>query len=244
MIDNSSSRKILAVITARGGSEGIPGKNIKLLGGQPLIAYSIRVAKRSKLITDLIVSTDYEDIADVAREHGAEVPFLRPSEFAADKTPHVPVMQHAIKFMEERRNTIYDFAVILQPTSPFRTREDIDETLSLLIEKKADSAVTLVEVEGGSHPMKMKKLEHSRVMPYCMEEVEGTRRQDLPPVYKRSGAVYAMRRDLIINDARLYGDHIVGHIVPKERSVDIDHPVDWLVAEYKLDELKKQGYEF
>jgi len=236
--------KVLGVITARGGSKGIPGKNIKLLGGQPLIAYTIRSAKKSKIINDLIVSTDYEEISAVAREYGAGTPFLRPSEIASDKTPHVPVMQHAIKFMEENKKTRYDLVVILQPTSPFRTPEDIDETLALLIQKNADSAVSLVEVEGGSHPMKMKKLEHNRVMPYCMEEMEGTRRQDLPPVYKRSGAVYAMRRDLIMNDARLYGDHIVGHIVPKERSVDIDHPVDWLIAEYKLDELKKQGYEF
>ena len=111
---------ILAVITARGGSKGIPGKNIKLLGGKPLIVYSIEAAKKSKLITHAIVSTDDEAIAKVAREFGAEVPFMRPSELSGDKVKHVPVMRHAILLMEEKLGVIFDYVAILQPTSPFR----------------------------------------------------------------------------------------------------------------------------
>ncbi|MEK7107733.1 MAG: acylneuraminate cytidylyltransferase family protein [Patescibacteria group bacterium] len=241
---NSTTKpKILAVITARGGSKGIPGKNIKPLGGKPLIVYSIDAAKKSKLITHTIVSTDDKEIAKVAKKFGGEVPFLRPKELAEDTTPHVPVMKHAIEFMEKKLGIVFDYAVILQPTSPFRTTDDIDETLRKLIENKADSAVTLVDV-GNEHPVKAKKLVGARVLPYCLPEPEGTRRQDFPPAYRRSGAIYAMRRDLIIKDGRLYGAHIVGHIVPTERSVDIDSPFEWFRAEWMLEDLKKKNYEF
>lgn len=236
--------KILGVITARGGSKGLPGKNIKLLGGKPLIAYTIDAARKSHLITHLIVSTDDEEIAAVASQAGGDVPFRRPQELAQDNTPHLPVMQHAIQFMEQKLGITFDYAVIFQPTSPFRTVEDIDGTLQKLITTTADSAVSVCEVEPSAHPMKIKKLEGDRVLPYCLEEPEGARRQDLPVAYKRSAAVYAMRRDLIIKDNRLYGDHIVGYIVPQDRSIDIDTPLDWLKAEYLLAELKKTGYEF
>ncbi len=235
--------KILAVITARAGSKGIPGKNIKPLGGKPLIAYTINVAKQSKLITDLIVSTDGEDIAKVSREYGAEVPFIRPPELAADNTPHAPVMRHAIEFMEKEKSITYDYAVILQPTSPFRTVEDIDETLKKLIGSGAESAVTLVDV-GDFHPVKAKKLEGDRVLPFFMPEPEGVRRQDLPKAYRRSGAVYAMKRDLLMKENKIYGEHIVGHVVPEDRSVDINSPIDWLRAEQMILNLRKEGFEF
>ena len=235
---------ILAVITARGGSKGIPGKNIKLLGGKPLLAYSIEAAKKSKLITHTIVSTDAPEIAEVAKKFGADVPFLRPKELAEDKTPHLPVMKHAIEFMEKKLGVTFDYAVILQPTAPFRLSEDIDGTIAKIIETGADSAVSLVAVDGAYHPIKMKKLEGDKVLPYCIPEPEGLRHQDFPKVYKRSSAVYAMRRDLLMKDNRLYGAHIVGYIVPTERSIDIDTPLEWLKAEWMLEDLKKKGYKF
>ena len=234
---------VLAVVTARGGSKGIPGKNIKLLGGKPLIAYTIETAKKSRLLSHTIVSTDFDDIAAVAREWGGEVPFIRPKELAEDEVPHVPVMQHAIEVMEAAHGLQYDYAVILQPTSPFRFAEDIDETVRKLIESGAESAVTLVEMGNDEHPLKAKRLEGDRVLHYAIEEGEGTRRQDLPRAYRRSGAVYAMRRDTLMN-GRLYGEHIVGHVVPRERSVDIDEPFDWIKAEYMLEQLRKKGYAF
>lgn len=235
---------ILGVITARGGSKGIPGKNIKLLGNKPLIVYTIEGAKKSRLITHLIVSTDDEEIAATAKKYGAEVPFLRPKELAQDTTPHLPVMRPAIEFMEKKLGQTFNYVAIFQPTSPFRTVGDIDGTLQKLIDTGADSAVSVCEIESSAHPMKVKKLEGDRVLPYCLEEPEGARRQDLPTAYKRSGAVYAMRRNLIMKDNRLYGDHIVGHIVSRDRSIDIDDPIDWLKAEYLLADLKKKGYEF
>jgi CMP-N-acetylneuraminic acid synthetase len=239
MLEN---KKILGVITARGGSKGIPGKNIKLLDGKPLIAYTIEVAKKSKLITDLIVSTDDEDIAKVCRDFGAEVPFMRPVELANDTAGHLEVMQHAIKFMEDKKGIVYNYVVIFQPTSPFRTVEDIDETIKKIIEHNVDSAFSMCEIEPSQHPVKIKKMEGDTVLPYCLEEKFGVRRQDLPVAYKRSSAVYVTKRDLPMKENRLFGDNIVGHVVLKDRSVDIDTPYDWLLAEYMQMKLKEQGF--
>jgi CMP-N,N'-diacetyllegionaminic acid synthase len=242
ILQNSMGNRlnILSVITARGGSKGIPRKNIKKLGDRPLIAYTIDAAKKSDLITNLIISTDDKEIADVARKYGADAPFIRPKELSEDSTPHLPVIRHAISFMEDKLGTVFDYVVILQPTSPFRTKEDLDGTIQKLIDTGADSAVSLVEIEE-NHPVKIKKLEGDRVLPYSVEEVAGTRRQDLPVAYKRSGAVYAIKRDLIMEKNELYGEYTVGHIVPKDRSIDIDSPFDWLKAEYMLNNLKKKG---
>lgn len=233
-------RNILAVITARGGSKGIPGKNIKMLGGKPLVVYTIEAAKQSKLITHLIVSTDDEDIIRVAQQYGADVPFKRPAELATDQAKHLGVMQHATDFMEKKLGIKFDYIVILQPTSPFRTVEDLDGTLQKLIESGAESAVSLVEEEK-YHPVKMKKLVGDRVAPYSVMEEEGIRRQDLPKAYRRSGAVYAMRRDTLMEKNSLYGNDIAGYIVPVERSVDIDDQLDWQRAELMLEKLREQG---
>ena len=150
-------------------------------------------------------------------------------------------MQHAIKFMENKLSIIFDFAVILQPTSPFRLPEDIDGTIKVLMESEADSVVSLVKIPSAEHPIKVKKLEGNKVVPFCMPEPEGLRRQDFPPAYKRSADVYAMRRATLIDKNRLYGDYIVGYVVPEERHIDIDTPLDWIKAEYMLEDLKKKG---
>ncbi len=232
--------KILAVITARGGSKGIPRKNIKELGGKPLIAYSIEAAKKSNLISHLIVSTNDDEIAGIAKKFGAEVPFIRPAELASDTSSHVEVMQHAVRFMEEQLAITFDYAVILQPTSPFRLVEDIDETLRILMESGADSGVSMMELEG-DHPVKIKKMDGNKVLPYCVLESEGVRRQDLPKAYKRSSAVYAVKRDVLINQGMIFGNDTVGHIVPGERSIDIDTEYDWIRAEYMLKKLRCKG---
>ncbi len=235
-------KKILAVITARKNSNGLPGKNIKLLGGKPLILYTAEVAKKSKFITHLIVSTDDPEAARICSEAGVDVPFMRPAELALDTTPHLPVMQHAISFMENKLGIVFDYVVILQPTSPFRTADDIDKTIEKLISSGADSAVSLVEVAAHEHPVKIKKMvDGDLITPYSVEEKEGMRRQDFPTAYKRSGAVYCMRRDLFMKDNRLYGDKVAGHVVPKERSVDIDYLIDWVIAEYMLNSFKEKG---
>ena len=224
-------KRVLGVITARGGSKGLPGKNTKLLGGKPLVAWTIQAAQKSKHIDDLIISTDDAEIARISAEWGGSVPFMRPSELALDATPHLPVMQHAVTEMERRTAVMYDYAVILQPTSPFRKPEYIDETFETLMREGADSAVTVYEIDGSDHPMKIKKIEGSRLLAYTLEEPEGARRQDLPRAYKRSSDVYAMTRACLMEKGQLYGDHVAAHVVPSRWVIDIDDELDWLVAE-------------
>lgn len=237
---------ILGLITARGGSKGIPKKNIKLLGKHPLIAYTITVAKKSVLGNhDIIVSTDDLEIAKVSKKYGAHVPFIRPAELASDTAKHVPVIQHAVKYMEDKKGRKYDYIILLQPTSPFRLPEDINNTLDALIRADADSAVSLVEIKD-NHPIKAKIFENGLVKPFFSEypEIEGTRRQDLRTAYKRSGAVYIMKRDLVVEQSLLYGNVIAGHVVPEDRSIDIDNLKDWVVAEYMLKNLTDRNIIF
>ena len=232
---------VLGVITARGGSKGIPGKNTKLLGGTPLIAYSIAAAKKSVHITDTIVSTDSPEIAAIAEACGGSVPFMRPAHLAEDTTEHLPVLQHALEEMEQRTGKRYDYIVTLQPTSPFRLPEDIDKTIERIVETGADSAVTVYALPSSMHPMKAKRVEDGILAPYCcLDEPEGIRRQDLPLVYRRSAAVYVSRRETIMND-RFYGDKLAAHVVPADRSIDIDTPLDWAVAEHMLTDLTERG---
>ncbi len=236
------NKKILGIITARGGSRGIPGKNIKILGKKPLIAYTIETALLSSLMDDVIVSTEDKNIADIARSFGAEVPFYRPLELATDTAGHLEVVAHALDFMEGVKGKKYDYVVILQPTSPFRKVEDIDETIKKVIKHKADSAFSMYEIEPSYHPIKIKKMEGDKVLPCAFEEQIGLRRQDLPVAYKRSGAVYVTRRDLVVEEKKLFGDNLVGHVVPRDRSIDIDTEIDWLVAEHMYQKLKNENF--
>jgi len=237
--------KIVGIITARGGSKGVPGKNIKQLGKHPLLAYTISVAKKSKLLTDLIVSTDDKKIIKVAQKYGAHVPFVRPAILANDKTKHVPVLQHAVGFLENKLDYHFDYVVLLQPTSPFRVPADIDNTILITIKKKADSGVSIVEIED-THPMKAKKIKNNIVYSFFDKklEPEGMRRQDLPIAYKRSGAVYVVKRDVLMKQNRLYGKKIAGYIVPLDRSIDIDNELDFIKAEYMFKKLTKKGSRF
>lgn len=230
-MEDITQRSVLGVITARGGSKGIPGKNSKLLAGKPLIAWTIDEAKKSKRLTHLIVSTDDENIADIAKAHGAEVPFMRPKELAEDTTPHLPVMQHAVREYEKLTGLHFDAVVILQPTSPFRRAEYIDDTLDVLFKEGTDSAVSLFEVDSKYHPIKIKRLVDGRVEAFSTPEIEGTRRQELEKAYRRSSDVYAITRECLLEKGRLYGDTVAGHIVPHEWVIDIDTLDDWEAAE-------------
>lgn len=232
------SFKVLAIITARAGSKRIPQKNTKLLGGVPLVVHTFTIAKKSTLITDLIVSTDDHALMELAREHNVSVPFVRPADLATDTTPHIQVVKHALLFMEKEKGVKYDAVLILQPTSPFRTVADIDETIQKLISHpEATSAVSICKISD-NHPVKIKRLDGNVVLPYSVLEPKNNRSQDLPVAYKRSGAAYVIRRETLIDRDELYGPVVVGHIVPEERSIDIDDEFHWLKAEYMLNKLK------
>lgn len=211
-----------------------------------MIAYSIEQAKENDLITRSIVSTDSEEIAEVARKYGGEVPFMRPKELAKDDTPHLPVMKHAVEEMEKIDGIVYDYVLIFQPTSPFRRREDIDGSINKLIETGLDSLITVCEVDTNKHPVKMRVFDGEKLKPICehFEIKEGTRRQDFPPIYKRNSAIFAMKRDTYMKKNSLMGDSTAGYVMPIELSCDIDELPDFKQAEFMLEDLRDKGYDF
>jgi CMP-N-acetylneuraminic acid synthetase len=229
-----TEKNILAVIPARGGSKAVPRKNIQDLMGKPLIAHTILEAKRSRLLTHIIVSTDDEDIKTVSLHYGAEVPFLRPRELATDTALAVPTVQHAVRATEALKKMRYDYIVMLQPTAPLRTCEDIDNALKRLIHSEAEGIISVVDVDNW-HPMKMKRFEENGLLiDYESPPVENPPRQILPKVYMVNGAIYATRRDVFMAKGTFKGDKCLGYIMPAERSVNIDTDADFLVAEYYL----------
>jgi len=223
-------QKILAVITARGGSKGIPQKNLRTLLGKPLIAYSIQAAVQSRTLNKVIVSTDDENIANVSKQYGAEVPFLRPKHLAIDTATSLSVLLHAVKYLEEKEDYLADIIVCLQPTSPLRSAEDIDQAVTLCTSTDADSVVSLCQAE--HHPYWMKKVVKGRVYPLIgADGNKYTRRQDLPPVYRLNGAIYVTKRKVLMEEERVLGEHTLAYIMPQERSIDIDAPIDLKLAE-------------
>lgn len=227
---------ILAIIPARGGSKGIPRKNIKSFAGYPLIAWSIAAAKQSKLVTRIIVSTDDEEIAAVAREWGAETPFLRPAELAQDKTTDLPVFEHALKWLEEVEGYRPDMVVQLRPTSPFRPHGMVDAAVQILLNHHAADCVRGV-VPAAQNPFKMWRF-HGEDKPLeQLLKVEGIAepynapRQILPPVYWQTGHIDAIRTGTIVDKKSLTGDVIYPLVIDPKYTVDIDTPADWVKYE-------------
>lgn len=228
---------IIGIIPARGGSKGVPRKNIRPLNGIPLIAYTIKAALNCKMLTDVVVTTDDEEIRKISVEYGAQAPFLRPKELATDTALAIPTIKHALLEMENLKKIKYDYVIMLQPTAPLRTSEDIENALKILIDKGADGIISVVDVDNW-HPMKMKKFEGERLVDYEKPPVENPPRQILPKVYMVNGAIYATQRDVFVEKETFQGNFCLGYIMPPERSVNIDTEVDFLVAEYYL---KKSG---
>ncbi len=231
--------KVLGIVTARGGSKGIPGKNLKLLAGKPLLAYTIDTARRSGALDRVILSTEDEAIATAGRDLGCDVPFIRPLDLAMDDTPHLPVIQHATRWMQERVNYQPDAVMILQPTSPLRTAEDIAAAVALLDTSRADSVLSVNEVPVHSHPMRTLRLDDkSHAVLFVSGDPVRTRinrRQDLPPAWVMNGAIYACRTRVLFGaEPSLYGNRVVAYRMPAERSISIDDLEDWHAAERAL----------
>lgn len=232
--------KILAVIPARGGSKGVARKNIRPICGKPLIAYTIETALAANhLLHRTIVSTDDSEIAAVASDHGAEVPFLRPAELAGDKVPTLPVLQHAVSFMETQDDIRFDWVMLLQPTAPLRAPQDIEASLKVAHQNYCDSVISVVQVFA-EHPILMKRIEDNQLLPYCIEEQEGTRRQDYrPPAYMRNGAIYLTRRDVLMDKGSIWGEVIRPYVMPAERSVSIDSELELKLVELLMQQRTK-----
>jgi CMP-N-acetylneuraminic acid synthetase len=230
--------RVLGVVTARGGSRGVPGKNIKPLAGKPLIAWTLESAAASGAFDRVIVSTDDPAIAAVARGLGADVPFLRPPELARDDTPHLPVMQHAVSWLRDQQGYRPDLVMILQPTTPFRRPEDIRAALALMRAPEVQSVMSVLPVDSHAHPMLMFKLNAAGALRLFAsgEPVYRRvgRRQDLPPAYAKAGVIYLFRTEVLFDPANpsLYGEFTAPYVLDDpEVAMDIDTPEDWDRAE-------------
>ena len=226
--------RILAIITARGGSKGIPRKNLAPLLGRPLIAYTAEAALASRKISRLVLSTDDPEIAEVGKRCGVEVPFFRPPELAKDDTPHVPVLQDVVRKMEAMDGP-YDAILTLQPTNPLRRAADIDGAIELLDASGADSVISFVAV-GERHPARMKEIDEQGwvIDPAFSEAFEGQPRQQLSKLYLREGSIYLTRRDVLMKGNSLKGKHCRAWMIPEERACNIDTPFDIYLAEQLL----------
>lgn len=217
----------IAIIPARGGSKGLPRKNIRPLAGKPLIAHSIEVARNCNNIDRVIVTTDDKEIADISREYGAEVPFIRPEHLAGDEATTIDVLKHAIDFLEKEPSKV-SHIILLQPTSPLRSTDDVTKALEIYFQQNNQEAVISV-CEAQTHPYLLKKITNQCIVDFIEKPVV-TRRQDFPNVYELNGAIYICPKENIEN-GYIYKDKAIPFIMNRESSVDIDDEVDFLLAE-------------
>lgn len=229
--------KVLGIIPARGGSKGVKKKNIKLLGDKPLIQYTIDEAKKS-ILANVVLSTDDPKIAEISAQCGLPVPFMRPELLATDSAKSIPVMQHALSFMEEHDGVKYDAIMMLQPTTPFRLASDINEAIEKMEATNSDSVISVIDVEG-HHPARMKYLENGTLIdPAFCEEVENQPRQELRPMYLRNGAIYLTKKEVLLNNS-FKGNTCQAQIMPLNRSANIDTEHDFAYAQWILKEVLK-----
>ncbi|VAW38778.1 N-acylneuraminate cytidylyltransferase [hydrothermal vent metagenome] len=233
------SFEILGLITARGGSKTVPRKNIKELAGKPLLAYTIEEARKTGLITRLVISTDCEEIATVAREYSCEVPFLRPSEFADDHVQDLPVFEHALGWLREEEGYAPDMIVHLRPTAPLRRVEHIEGAIETLISHPGADSVRSVCL-APKHPLKMWRIEEERLRSYIPAEVSGIKesynypRQKLPEAYVQNGSVDVIRTATIAEKRSMSGDLMIPYLMDEEDSINIDTFMDFKMAEILL----------
>lgn len=215
--------KVVAIIPARGGSKTIPRKNIKMLAGRPLISYIVETAKKSEKIDRIIVSTDDNEIAQVAKKNGAEIPFMRPKNLAEDKTPTLPVLQHAVRYLEGSRGYKPDIILLLYPTSPLLKSNRIDQAIEMM-EGGADSVVSVCE---DIRNYKTWKKAGKKWLPLFKERVN--RREKIQ--YRENGAIYAMKYDVLMKQNSITGKKVGVLIMPEEESIDINTSLDFILAE-------------
>jgi CMP-N,N'-diacetyllegionaminic acid synthase len=231
---------VLGVVTARAGSKGIPGKNTRLLAGQPLITYTIEAAQASGVLDRLILSTDDPHAAAIARERGCDVPFMRPPALAADDTPHLPVMQHALTWLRDHDRYVPDWVMILQPTSPLRQPRHIREAVDLGVALAADSVVSVDEIPAHFNPMRVVTIDAhgwARLLVGDMPvKRRPPRRQSMPAAWVLNGAIYLFRTEVLFDpiEPNLYGDKVAAYRMSPPYGFNIDEPDDWATAERLL----------
>ena len=224
-------KTVLSIIPARGGSKGLPGKNVKLLCGKPLIAWSIELAQESSVIDEVIVSTDSQQIATVAKSYGAHVPFTRPSTLAEDKSTTFDVVKHAIDFYRNEMQKDYPYFILLEPTSPIRDVADIDLAIKVLIDTPdADSIVGVSRTECQNPEFLMERDALGFLNSY-INSPSSARRQDISDIFFLDGSLYASSANAYIDKGTFYHDKTLGHVLDKIKSFEIDDYVDFIIVE-------------
>jgi CMP-N,N'-diacetyllegionaminic acid synthase len=231
-----NGKRVLGIIPARGGSKGIPRKNVQMIAGKPLIAWSIEEAKRSIYLDRTIVSTEDDEIRRIAAEYGGDIPFLRPAELSQDQTRGVEPVLHALTIL-----TDYDYVVLLQPTSPLRKANDIDECIKACIDQNALSCISVTL--SPKPPQWMYHLASDRKLSPILEGNRGARRQELQPAYAVNGAVYVAQIEWLkqVKEFFIEGETI-GYTMAPERSIDIDSPLDFSICEYLLEQNHRKSF--
>lgn len=224
-----AGKTILAIIPARGGSKGVPRKNIRLLAGKPLIAWTIEEAKKSRYIDRLILSSEDEEIIKIVSEYGCEVPFKRPVELSQDDTPGIKPVIHALNTLEEE----YDYVVLLQPTTPFRTVEDIDGCILQCIIKGLPACISVTEAQQSPYWM-YNMGDDQKLKPFVQYDGNINRRQNLPRIYVLNGAVYVAESRFIMENESFLTEETSGYVMSGENSVDIDTPIDFAYCEWLI----------
>lgn len=223
--------KILFVVTARGGSKGVPRKNIKMLGGMPLVAYKIIAAQKCKYEKRILVSTDDEEIAQVSRQYGAEVPFMRPAELATDSASSADVVLHAMNWVSENSEEKYDYVCLLEPSSPFASCRDFDKALELMQDTDADTLLGMKEADVTTafiHPLdKDGKLSEFY---YAIKDLKSIRRQDQAKEYTMNGCMYIAKWDYFMKNKLFHSENSMPYIMSEESSIEIDTMLNYELA--------------
>ena len=225
--------QVVGIITARGGSKGVPRKNVRMVAGKPLIAWTIEAARQARSLNRVIVSTDDAEIARVAQHFGAEIPFIRPASLAQDNSTHIDVLCHAIHWLRDEGGCRVDYVVNLQPTSPMRLAEDIDGAVTLAIERRADAVVSICPTSANPHLVKQLS-PTGELIGFAGVEVRHSRRQELPPAYVFNGSVYVNRADHLLATRNMFAPGMLGYVMPESRSWDIDTEEDLQVVDFLM----------
>lgn len=224
---------VYAIIPARAGSKGVPGKNLRDLGGLPLLAHSVCAAAGAGCVGRILLSTDSLEIAEVGKAYGAETPFLRPDDLAGDESPVSDAVCHLVETLSHVEGVLPDYLLLLQPTSPFRTSDDIDSAFRLLQQSGGHALVSVTEAQ--SHPLLCRAIGDDGVLaPFIDSPLNTARRQDLPPAYVLNGAVYLIRTDTFLESGSFCPPGAIAYVMPQDRSLDIDTELDLKQAEFQM----------
>jgi len=228
--------EILGIIPARGGSKGIPNKNVVLLSGRPLITYTCDAVHESKLLTRVVLSTDDDEIAAIASRCDVDIPFVRPAELARDDTPMINVILHALDWLRTYEGYNADIVMLLQPTSPLRRGAHIDAGIQLLLNSNADTVVSVIRIPHHFVPNSVLQISEDGLLTQYLDEPDVYRRQDKPVIYARNGPAILVTRPGVLARGKLYGDIVRPLVMMESESIDLDTPEDLKLAEFWLDQ--------